>query len=217
VAAGTIVKYAFVFLAKCGGFVSAGMPLMTCGHYFLKLSGAPGYDSVTFLSTVSVGALGGLLMTIPMTILLWIIMNPPSCSLPTFNSRSKDTDNGSTTDQEGTVVAEEDGSETDKLPFSVGAAVVQILASIASVVGLGAGTGYFGSAVLNATGHNVLGVLEATRAGAVGAAILGPGVLILVLLLSLCCGGTAILALLLARSKEPDTESKTEKLPDAKV
>jgi len=190
---------------------------MTCGHYILKLSNVPGYDSATILSSLQVGALGGLLMAIPMMILEWITMNLQSCSFHTFQFYSKDTDDGSTTDPEGTIVEKE--THTGQPHGSIAIGVIQILLSVASVTGLGAGTGYFGSAVLNATGHDVLGVLEATRAGAVGAAILGPGVLILVLLLLFCCGSTAILALLFARWRDPDAhaESKTEKLPDAKV
>jgi hypothetical protein len=193
---------------------------MLCGHFFLKLSHAPEYQDATFPSSLQVGALGGLLMTLPMIILEWIIKNLPSCSFSLPKISSKNVDKNSIAESQGTVATAKETpvAKNREVPLSIGWGIVQVLLAIVSVVGLGAGTGYFGSAVLTATGHDVLGVLAATRAGAVGTAILGPGALVAVLLLSLCCGGTAFLALQIARVRGgEDKESEVEKVPDANV
>lgn len=199
---------------------------MLCGHFFLKLSHAPEYQDATFLSSLQVGALGGLLMTIPMMVLEWIIKSLQSCtfSLPkSSSSNNAEKQSIAETVATSTTITKETPTAKDKdseLPFSIGLGILQVLVSILSVVGLGAGTGCLGSAVLGTTGHDVLRVLEATRAGAVGAAILGPGALVAVLTLSLCCGGTALLTLLVAQamggSKE-ESKVEAEKAPDTKV
>lgn len=207
-ALGTICGLAFQFLTRCLGFVCAGMPLMLCGHFFLKLSHAPEYQDASYVSSISVGALGGVLMTVPMLVVEWMIKHLSSCSLPSL--RLKTTDNESVESSQQTAVA------NDGLPFSIWGGIFGVLATIGSVVGLGAGTGYFGSAILGATGHDTLDTLAATRAGAVGAAILGPGALVLVLLLSLCCGGSVV-ALLMCVSPENEKSAKAEKAPETKV
>jgi hypothetical protein len=187
---------------------------MLCGHFFLKLSHAPEYQDATFPSSLQVGALGGLLMTLPMMIIEWIIKNLHSCSFSLVKSSSNNADTNSIAESQGTAAtAKETPVAKDREPpFSIGWGIAQVLLSIASVVGLGAGTGYFGSSVLTATGHDVLGVLAATRAGAVGTAILGPGALVAVFLLVLCCGGPAALFLLIARVRGgDDEESQLEK------
>jgi len=186
---------------------------MLCGHFFLKLSHAPEYQDATFPSSLQVGALGGLLMTIPMMILEWIIKNLESWSFSLPKSSSNNADKKSIAESQGTAAtAKETPIAKDReLPFTIGWGIVKVLFAIVSVVGLGAGTGYFGSAVLTATGHGVLGVLAATRAGAVGTAILGPGALVAVFLLVLCCGGPVALILLITRMGGDDKESQLEK------
>ena len=94
----------------------------------------------------------------------------------------------------------------------MGLFVVQFLAVLASIPAIGAGTGYFGSIVLRATGHETLGVLEATRAGAVGASILLSTavlalvlallILILLLLICMCCGWTSLWAIIRGWSRQ---------------
>lgn len=195
---------------------------MLCGHFFLKLSHAPEYQDATFPSSLQVGALGGLLMTIPMMILEWIIKNLSSCSFSLPKISSNNADGSSIAESQGTAATakETPKAKNAELPFSVGWGIVQVLFAIASVVGLGAGTGYFGSAVLTATGHDVLGVLAATRAGAVGTAILGPGALVAVFLLVLCCGSPVALILLIARmGGGDDKESQLEmgKVPETEA
>jgi hypothetical protein len=195
------------------------MPLMLCGHFFLKLSHAPEYQDATFPSSLQVGALGGLLMAIPMMIIEWIIKRLQSCSFSLPKSPSNNADNSSIAESQGTAATAKETpiAKGRELPLSIGWLVVQVLLSIASVVGLGAGTGYFGSSVLIATGHDVLGVLAATRAGAVGTAILGPGAIVAVFLLALCCGGTAALTLLIARAGGGDNEVSDSQLEMGKV
>lgn len=184
------------------------MPIMLCGHFFLKLSQAAEYQDASVASSLQVGALGGFLMAIPMLIVEWALKSLSSCSLPSL--RSKFVDNESIDSSQETVVS------TKARPFSILPIVIQILGAIASVVALGAGSGYFGSAVLRATGHDTLAELYATRAGAVGAAILGPGALVVIILFMSCCGGSALL-FSWCLSRKPEEKPEVEKIPEAKV
>lgn len=86
-------------------------------------------------------------------------------------------------------------------------AVVQFFLLLGSVVVLGAGSGAIGAAILRATNHNTLEVIRATRAGAIGAAVLGPGAIVLVLLLVGFCGGSVVLFMMISKKKGSDNAS----------
>ncbi|KAG8751621.1 hypothetical protein FRC14_007724 [Serendipita sp. 396] len=94
--------------------------------------------------------------------------------------------------------------------------VVQFLIMICSMVGIAAGAGAVGSAILTSGHHpqRVLGVLQATRAGAVGAAVLGPGALVLFGLLFICCGGTVFGVVALVTRKERGKKKQARKEED---
>ena len=203
-----LCQAAFTLLAACAGFVSAGMPLMLCGHFFLKLSHAAEYQSAGFTSSIQVGALGGLLMTVPVLIVKWAITSMASCSMPSFRTKSRD--NESVESSQQTIVAR------SGFPFSIGLIVVKFLAGLGSIVALGAGIGYSGSAVLRATGHDTLETLAATRAGTVGASILGPGAIVVVILLTTCCTGSIHL-LLCCLSRQDEKAEEVEEVGEQKV
>lgn len=180
---------------------------MLCGHFFLKLSKAADYQDASFVSSVQVGALGGLLMAIPELIVERMVLK--FLSYPLLSSRPKLADNESVESSQHTVTA-------NMLFFS---AVLAIPATIGMLVASGAGIGYFGSVVLRAMGHNTLGELYATRAGAVGAAILGPGALMILLFcLALCCGVPMVALFLYLQPRAEETPlADLERAPDATV
>jgi hypothetical protein len=171
---------------------------MATGHFILQHAHVPGYAEASIQSSIKLGAIGGCLMALPMMIFEWIIMRLQPLNLDDL-------------DPEHDAESSEGGSEKAKrslASISIFLLVLQFIILLFGTVALGAGSGAIGAAIFTkATHHKALGILLAARAGAVGAAVLGPGAIVLVLLLAGCCGGALLLLLRKVKGKEePDVD-----------
>lgn len=167
---------------------------MATGHYILRNAHLSGYKEPSIKSSMEIGAIGGCLMTLPMMFLFeWLLMqiNP-----------LKFEEEDSETDSESGVSKKKPKRDQMLGNLAIALIIVQFVLVIFSTVALGAGAGAIGSAILKATHHDVLSVLLATRAGAVGAAVVGPGVVLVVLLVVGCCGGVIGTVSFLATKKK---------------
>ncbi|CAG8723318.1 4222_t:CDS:2, partial [Acaulospora colombiana] len=170
----------FDVVARSAGLACTGLPIVVAGHLILMKANMPGYSEYPLRSSLGIGALGGCLMAIPMMIFEWILKQIfPILSDPVEVIKKK----AEKPDVEsGTENIEEDEESTNWCRQGTLGLVVFIM-TLAGLVGLGAGIGAIGSAILRATHHECLGVSQATRAGAVGIAVLGPGAIVVTLLL----------------------------------
>jgi hypothetical protein len=181
---------------------------MGTGHFILQHAHVSGYAETSIQSSIKLGAIGGCLMTIPMLIFEWMIMK-----IQEFPIEDLDPEH----DAESSEAGSENKAKRNWGNISISLLVLQFVIGICGIVALGAGSGAIGAAIFTkATHHKAIGILLATRAGAVGSTILGPGAIVLVLLLVGCCGGMIGAILLLAkrasRKEEPDEEvAATEK------
>ncbi|CAG7849003.1 SubName: Full=Uncharacterized protein {ECO:0000313/EMBL:CCA67383.1} [Serendipita indica DSM 11827] len=151
---------------------SAGtyLTVLCAGHVILRTAHIPEYVEYSVRSSAAIGAVGGAFVGIPITLTMqlasWLF---------------------------GLDSAMKDGKIREGLcglnPCNI---LISFIAMLGLIVGWGAAAGAIGSALLRKYGHHVIGVLAATRAGAVGTAVLGPGVIVAVLLMTICCTGTIL-------------------------
>jgi hypothetical protein len=172
---------------------------MATGHFILQHTHVPGYAEVSIQSSMKLGVIGGCLMALPMMILEWMIMQLQPLNLDDLDPEPE-RDAGNNEGGPGKA-------KRTFANFNICLLVLQFVLLIFGTVALGAGSGAIGAAIFTkATHHKALGILLATRAGAVGAAVLGPGAIVLVLLLVGCCGGTLLLLLRKSKPEEPDAD-----------
>ncbi|PVF96939.1 hypothetical protein CPB86DRAFT_786431 [Serendipita vermifera] len=184
---GSLCSKLFEVVARSAGLACTGLPIIVAGHLILMKANMQGYSEYSLRSSLGIGALGGCLMAIPMMIFEWILKQIfPSLSNPVKMIKKK----AEQADVEsGTENVEEDELDSSSWCRQGTIGLVVFIMTLAGLVGLGACMGAIGSAILRSTHHGCLGVAQATRAGAVGVAVLGPGAIVVTLLLVLCCGG----------------------------
>lgn len=159
--------FGLIFHALFNAF--AGFLTMTIGHYILRATVVTGYE-YPLVTAMRIGALGGCLMAIPSKIVEAIY----DAAASAVKRRAQEVDPESGERRHSNAVA--------GFVFIVG--IVSIGLGIAN----GAAVGASGAAILRALHHVVMDPTHAARAGALGALILGPGLIGFLAIFFLCCG-----------------------------
>lgn len=145
-------------------FSCAGFLFLITGHSILRRTDLAGYD-FPLQSSMQVGAVGGAIFT-PALLVLGAIIHK------IIPSDAQDSDE-----------EREDGwTPPEKTGFH---RFLETCLTLTGSSGLGAAAGAIGSAVLRIHGKTTMDSLHAARAGALGGAVLGPGILVALMALGI--------------------------------
>lgn len=163
------------------------MPVLMHRRQVLKAAGHPGYGDFSSRSSAQLGAVGGA-VTAPAWVIFFLflatVLRTPS-PLPTEDPEAQ---------------------KAAKSPVNMVKNILKGVVGFFVAPAMGASFGAVGSAILIKHNKNVLSVLAATRSGAVGGAILGPGVGLFYTVIALA--GVGCLQLFMRKNADAEAEAE---------